>query len=58
MKAASEWDSEGWLNASTQVRILPEKENGKYVAEVYTLPRSKEKCDLKPGHMLADTVEP
>uniref|UniRef100_UPI0040574FBB hypothetical protein n=1 Tax=Candidatus Electronema sp. TaxID=2698783 RepID=UPI0040574FBB len=57
MKAANEWDSEGVLDASTQVRILPDKENGKYVAEVYTLPR-KSPCELHPEYKVADVVEP
>ena len=57
MKAASKWDSEGRLDATTQVRILPEKESGKYVAEVYTLPR-KGPCELNSEHKVADVVKP
>ena len=57
MKAASQWDSEGWLDASTQVRILPEQEKGKYVAEVYTVPR-KGPCELNPEYKVADVLEP
>ena len=57
MKAASQWDSEGWLDASTQVRILPEQEKGKYVAEVYTVTR-KGPCELNPEHKVADVLEP
>ncbi|MCW5201217.1 hypothetical protein VU07_05435 [Desulfobulbus sp. F4] len=52
----AELDKENQLIADTRIRILPEKVNGLYVVEVYS--SRKGACDLKPKHIVADSVEP
>lgn len=52
----AELGKENQLAADTRIRILPEKVNGLYVVEVYS--SRKGACDLKPEHVVADSVEP
>ena len=47
----------GWMKDNMQIRILPNKEKGQFVAVAYSV-YHQDTCDLNPVRKVADTARP